>query len=149
MSGKRLMTGALILAVFMLSGACGKKAPPTLPRPDRPFECRVFELRAEWQKGHILLQGEIEGLQSPEELEAIIGARVHYAEYPLDDAPCETCPVDYHGYHEYGSEVVAAEGFNCRVPAKMRGNVYFLEVRLIGPEGVLGPPSNRVMVKGR
>jgi hypothetical protein len=149
MNGKRLTTGALVLAVLIASGACGKKAPPTMPRPEKPFECRVFDLQAEWQKGHIFLRGDIEGLRSPEEREQIIGARILYAEFPLDDAPCETCPVDYHGYHEYGSEVATADGFHCRVPAKKREHVYFLEVRLIGPEGVLGPSSNRVMVEGR
>jgi hypothetical protein len=148
MTLKGLMTAAVIVAILLVTGACGKKSPPSLPQPEKAFEYRVFDLKGKWLKGNILLQGDVEGLGSPEDLEDIIGARVLYAEYPLDDAPCETCPVDFHGYHEFGTEAVTEEEFHCRVPAKKRGHVYFLEVHLIGPEGVLGPPSNRVMVEG-
>jgi hypothetical protein len=74
------------------------------------------------------------------------GCRVYYAQYPLDNAPCAGCPIEYHGYQEFGPEVITEQGFFCKVPAEISGQVYFLKVRLIGPEQTEGPSSDTVRV---
>jgi hypothetical protein len=122
----------------MVTLSCGKKGDPFLPRKE--ISAKVTDLQGEREKGDILLRGKIRG---PKEVE---GAKVYYAQYPLGKAPCEGCPIEYQGYQAYGADVVKEEGFLCRIPVKVRGQVYFFRVNLIGPGGEMGPPSETVKV---
>jgi hypothetical protein len=118
--------------------ACGKKGDPFLPQKE--ISAKVSDLKGERENGDILLKGKI---SAPQALE---GARVYYAQYPLENTPCEGCPIEYQGYHGFGAEVFTEGGFICKVPVKGLGQVYFFRVNLIGQEGGIGPPSDRVKV---
>jgi hypothetical protein len=132
------------LAVLCASGilivtlACGKKGDPFLPK--KKFPLRVTGLKGEREQGDILLSGKI---SDPKKVE---GAKVYYAQYPLEKSPCEGCPIEYQDYQAFGAEVVTEEGFLCRIPIKARGQAYFLRVDLIGPGGAVGPPSDTTKV---
>ena len=94
-------------------------------------------MKAEWDGSYFLLSGR---LSRPEKArESVSGCRVYFGRYPLEDPPCETCPVEFHGYHGFGPEVIQEDGFFCRVPGKMKGQVYFFKVHLISTEGDPGP----------
>lgn len=136
----------LLLGGILLGGySCGKKAPPFLP--EKTFNVRVSDLRGKCEGDSILLKAKISALNGAE-MNAIQvkGARVYYAGYPLKNQPCEGCPLQYSAYREFGEEVADGRDFSCRVPIYSRGKVYFFKVRLIGPEGTLGPPSSTVKV---
>ena len=134
----RLLAFLCALAILMATLACGKKGDPFLPQKE--VSAKVTELRGEREKGNILLRGEI---KAPKEVQ---GARVYYAQFPLEDAPCEGCPIEYQGHESFGAEVVTEEGFFCTVPVKVHRQVYFFRVNLIGPGGRMGPPSETVKV---
>ncbi|MGE5840719.1 MAG: hypothetical protein ACM335_00460 [Deltaproteobacteria bacterium] len=108
------------------------------------MSARVVELKGAWQGGYVELMGDI--LDSSGAESAVTGARVHYAVYPVDDPPCDGCPVEFEGFHTYGTEVVKEDRFFCRIPAALRGNIYYFEVQLMGDKRSLGPPSNRAKV---
>lgn len=133
----------LLLGVLLVSPMCGKKAPPFLPK--KTFSLKVSDLKGEWKEGYIFLKG---GIDDPgggkEALSEVEGARVYYAQYPLKNPPCETCPIKYQGYHGFGPEVIEEGGFSCRVPGKVKGQIYFFKVHLIGKDGSMGPTSERI-----
>jgi hypothetical protein len=133
---------AVLLVLSLLTApACGKKAPPRVPK--KSFEPAVLDLRGGWADGYVELSGRI---SHPELLEEITGCRVFYAEFPPGQTPCDTCPIEFKGYQGFGPEVIVDGGFLCKVPGKERGLVSFFQVRLAGPEGILGPPSRTVRV---
>jgi hypothetical protein len=130
---------------FLAMAACGKKAPPFLS--ENRFSAGVTELTAEWDKGEIVLKGFISPVpKSGQVVDYIKGARVYYAQYPLEDTPCAECPVEFHGFDTFGQEVVAEEGFMCRVPGRNQEMVHFFKVHLINAQDAMGPPSNTVKV---
>ena len=132
----------VVLALLVVAAGCGKKGPPFLP--EKSFHVQVSDLKAEWDGNTFLLSGR---LNRPEKAgENVSGCRVYFGQYPLEDPPCETCPVEFHGYHGFGPEVIQGDGFFCRVPGKMKGQVYFFKVQLISTEGTLGPASNQVRI---
>ncbi|MDY7034958.1 MAG: hypothetical protein SV375_02175 [Thermodesulfobacteriota bacterium] len=139
----------VFLGVFLMSMGCGKKDPPFLPKKEFPLE--VVDLKADWVNSYIFLKGKIrgpDGFIGPEKAVGLIkGSRVYYAKYPLKDPPCAGCPIEYHGHHGFGPEVIAKEGFFCRVPGKMRGQIYFFKVHLIGQDETVGPPSLKIRVE--
>ena len=145
MNHVRLIMPFLFLGILLASASCGKKAPPFLPKKE--FSAKVVNLRGERVNGYIFLKGDVNGLEGPKEaMEQVRGCRVYYAQYPLKDPPCDGCPIEYHGHHTFGPEVITEEGFFCRVPGKIKGQIYFFKVDLIGPDETVGPPSERVKV---
>ena len=104
----------------------------------------VVSLEAEWQDSYVFLRGDIQGLER--DSENLRGCRVYFAQYPPDDAPCDTCPIEYQGYDSFGREVVQEKKFFCRIPVIERNQVYFFKAYLVGPKDVLGFPSNTVKV---
>ena len=134
----------LILALAAGTG-CGRKGPPSIPK--KGFSAEVQNLSGVWAGDYIVLRGDLQGISGPDEArERAIGSRVYYGAYDPAEPPCEGCPVRYHGYHEFGVEVITAEGFACKVPGKRKDALYFFKVHVIGPDGELGPASNRVRV---
>lgn len=141
----RVFMVGILAACLLAVGGCGKKGDPTLPR--KGFSAGVESLAGAWEGNFIVLRGTLEGVSGPADArDQIQGCRVYYGAYDAKEPPCEDCPVRYHGYHEFGPEVIAAEGFSCQVPGKRRDTLYFFKVHLIGPEGELGPASNRTKV---
>jgi hypothetical protein len=129
----------------MVFTVCGKKAPPFLSKSS--FSTGVNDLTGEWNKGEILLKGTIlPPLESGEAGNLVKGARVYYAQFSPDEAPCAECPVAFHGYDTFNQEVIVEGDFLCRMRAKDKGKVYFYRVHLIGAEGAMGYPSNTVRI---
>ena len=139
----RLMIPYFLLGVLLFVVSCGKKAPPFLPKQE--FSLKITNLRGEWVDGVVLLRGDISGPSgSIKATDLIQGCRVHYGQYPLKNPPCGGCPIQYGGFHEFGPEVVTDGGLLCKVPAKMKQQIYFYKVHLVGPDSTVGPPSNRI-----
>jgi predicted small lipoprotein YifL len=138
--GSRRGFACLILAFMLLIPAsCGRKGDPFLPQ--KSTNARVVDLEGAWQGGYIELKGGIADFDS-----TVTGARVHYAVYPVAESPCDGCPIEFQGFHSYGTEVIREDRFLCKIPGALRGNVYYFEVQLTGDKGSLGPPSNRAKV---
>jgi len=136
----------MVALSFMALTACGKKEPPSLPVKET-VSLQVVNVRGETLNGKILLKGQIQGVARPGQArDHVQGCRVRYAQFPLDDPPCAGCPIHYQGAHLLGPEVITETGFQCEVPAKDRGQVYFFDVVLLGKAGPLGPPSYRTVV---
>ena len=104
----------------------------------------MVDLKGTWQGGYIELKGVIVDSADPDS--EVTGSRVHYAIYPVAEPPCDGCPIQFQGFHTYGTEVVREGRFFCKIPGALRGNIYYFEVRLESEKGVLGPPSNRAKV---
>ena len=139
----------LLLTLLLVALACGKKAPPTLPKME--FPVRVVDLSGEWEEGNLYLKGDINTLKKPggKGVNMVKGCRVYYGQYTLENPPCAGCPIEYNGYHEFGPEVIKEGDFSCVVPGKTEGHVYFLKVSLIGPDGAAGPSSNTIRVAAK
>ena len=139
---KRVLPYLIFLLILLIPASCGRKGDPSLPQ--KSTSARVVDLKGAWQGGYIELKG---GIADPAETDSTVsGARVHYAIYPVSDPPCDGCPIEFQGYHTYGSEVVREGRFFCKIPGAVKANIYYFEVQLAGENGVLGPPSNRVKV---
>jgi hypothetical protein len=138
--------GHPVLVTFLLLGlvfaSCGKKGDPFLPTKEPANEVTGFE--GTWNGEDVLLTGRV---KEPSKVREGDGCRVYYAVYPLDAPPCEGCPIEYRGYESFGREAVTGDVFSFKVPGIRRGNIYFFEVRVVGPDGSPGPPSNRVRVE--
>ncbi|RPI73106.1 MAG: hypothetical protein EHM45_21235 [Desulfobacteraceae bacterium] len=138
----------LILGLFLTLSACGKKAPPYLPQ--KAFGAKVVNLQAEYQNNVLLLKGQIQGLNGLESPETqVSGCRVYYVQYPLEKKPCSGCPIEFRDYQQFGPEVVNKEGFVCQIPDIQTGQIYYFKVLLIGPDGYLGPVSERISIEIR
>jgi hypothetical protein len=134
----RFLVFSCVSGILIVTLTCGKKSDPFLL--EKAFPAKVTDLEFERQKQVIVLRGKISG---PKEVE---GARVYHAQYPLEDSPCEGCPIEYQGHQVFGAGVVTEEGFLCRIPVKGQGQAYFFRVNLIGPGKAVGPPSETVKV---
>jgi hypothetical protein len=136
---KRVLAYLVLVMMLLISPTCGRKADPFLPQ--KSTNARVVDLKGVWQGGYIELKG---GIADPDS--AVTGSRVHYAIYPVAEPPCDGCPIEFQGFHAYGTEAVQEGRFFCKIPGAVKGNIYYFEVQLAGEKGVLGPPSNRVKV---
>lgn len=131
-----------LLAVFFHSQACGKKGPPFLPTQEIPF--KVEPLEAECENGIFLLKGAVvDSKGQVKEVSNVTGCRVYHACYPLDNPPCEDCPIDFGEFQEIKGELITQGEFSCQVPVKIKKGVHFFRVRLIGQKGEIGPFSER------
>lgn len=145
MKGWRLICWLVALGLLLPAGGCGKKGPPFLKEEE--FQAGVRDLKGEWVSGDFFLKGTVYGPGGPiEALDLVKGCRIYYVRYPIQNPPCEGCPIDFQSYYEFGPEVIGGAGFRSRVPGEMKGRINFFEVRLLGPGGAIGPPSNRVRV---
>jgi hypothetical protein len=138
--GHPVLVTLLFLGLVFVS--CGKKGDPFLPAKE-PVN-RVTGLEGAWNGEDLLLTGRI---QEPSKVREGDGCRVYYAVYPLDRPPCEGCPIEYQGYQAFGHEAVTGDVFSFKMPGIRRGNIYYFEVRVMGPDGSPGAPSDRVRVE--
>ena len=131
----------LAIAACLIS-ACGKKAPPFLPKGEMPLV--VDQLNAEWRDGVFYLQGEIKGpREQTDDSWGVTGCRIIYACYPADNTPCEDCPIDYKELKEIQARVMNQGRFACEFPEEKANGIYFFKVGLIGQNGSAGPYSER------
>ena len=134
---------AAFAAVFMVFlPACGKKGPPFLP--ERKFTIKVDRLTGKWDNGKISLEGYVKG--DDKRRSDITGCRVYHAWYTKDNPPCEGCPIEMRDFKEIKEKVVSGDRFKCEVIDVDKKGIWFFQVRLVGRNGAVGPPSERVKV---
>jgi len=131
----------LLMGAMLLVPGCGKKGPPFLPK--KAFNGRVMNLEGQWRAGSVFLEGRV---VDTEDKGSVQGARVDYGRYPLDEPPCEGCPIEYRWSQRFGPEVMAGTSFNCEVPVDVKEDIYYFKVHLLGPDNAVGPSSNTVRV---
>lgn len=141
----RLVAFALLLGGLLITPACGKKGPPTLPV--KTLSARVVDLTGERVGNDIVLKGNLAGLGGQGQESSATGIRVYLAQFPLENPPCAECPIEYQDFNDLGPEVIKGEGFSYRLKDRPLGQIYFFRVNVIGPKGTLGPPSNQVQIK--
>lgn len=133
---------AICLAILFVPTACGKKGPPFLP--EKSLSLRVTGLNVEWKYQGLRLRGELVGpeyeLENPLNIK---GCRVFYASYPLDNPPCEDCPIEYRLLEEIEGQVISEGQFLCEISVDKKDGIHFFTVRLIGQKGEVGPYSDR------
>ena len=142
--GLGLNRRVLLLFVFLVSlmvllPNCGKKGPPFLTKSK--FSLRVDQLKAERENGRILLKGYVRG--ENEEISSVTGCRVYQAWYTMDNPPCEGCPIEMKDFKEIKEKVVSGDRFNYEVLDVEKKGIHFFQVRLMGKDGALGPPSDK------
>jgi hypothetical protein len=139
-----MVMSAVLVSAFSLSGGCGKKAPPFVPKAKGGFALQVEKLQAGKQGGDVLFTGEVVGPGGQRgKPTAIESCRVYHVRYPLESPPCEGCPISFTTWEEVKAHVSGNGQFSCATEVKQPGIHYFV-LRLIGPGGAVGPPSNRV-----
>ena len=106
-----------------------------------------MDLKGERSGDDILLEGKISGVSEPEKDKTLAGLRVYVAQFPRENPPCADCPIEYKDYKDLGSEVIKGDGFTYRLKGRPADRIYFIRVRIIGPDGALGPPSNQVYIE--
>lgn len=133
----------LLASVFMVCwSGCGKKGPPFLP--ERELGAKVDQLTSQWIDGHLRLEGTIGGGDRGSD---VTGSRVYHAWYPEEHPPCEGCPIEMTVFTDTVKTTVSGDRFTCDVPVTEKKGIWFLEVRLTGSRGAVGPPSERIRVK--
>ena len=132
---------AALAAVFMvLLPACGKKGPPFLP--EKKIITKVDRLTGKWENGTIRLEGYIEG--DDKRRSDVTGCRIYSVWYPVDNPPCEGCPIEMKDFKEIKEMEISGDRFTCEIPGVKKKGIWFFEVRLIGSHGAIGPPSDKV-----
>jgi hypothetical protein len=139
---KRVLVCFGLVLTLLILPSCGRKADPFLPQEST--NAKVADLSGAWQEGYIELKGNIRDVSETES--TVTGAHVNYGIYPVDEPPCDGCPIEFRGFHTFGSEAVDKGQFSCRIPGAVRGNIYYFEVQLVGAKGGLGPASNVIKV---
>mgnify|MGYP007123691067 CR=1 FL=1 len=132
------LSSVLVLSCF----GCGKKGPPFLTA--YPAPPRVDTLKVTWKEGIVVLEGTVKG--EVQDKEQITGCRVFSVWYAIDNAPCETCPVEMKGFQEIQGKVVDGTTFRCEIEKEKRTGIVYFQVRLLGRGGAVGPPSDRVKI---
>ncbi len=142
MKQKQRIAFILLLAVFFVPAACGKKGPPFLSAGQSTL--RVEQLKAEREGGFFHLKGTVvDSHKLAKDVSNVTGCRIYHACYPLDEPPCEGCPIEYGVLKEIKGEIITQGKFSCQVPLKEKAGIHFFKVRLIGRMGETGPYSDR------
>lgn len=136
------LLAAVLAALMALLPNCGKKGPPFLT--ESKLSLRVDQLKGEWENGSVLLEGYVRG--ENEVISRVTGCRVYHVWYPMDNPPCEGCPIDMADFRDIKEMEISGDRFTCEIPGVKKKGIWFFEVRLIGSHGALGPPSERVKV---
>ena len=133
-----------LLIVFMaILPKCGKKGPPFLTR--MKFSLKVDQLKAERENGRIFLKGYVR--DENQGISNVTGCRVYHVWYTMDNPPCEGCPIEMNNFEEIKEKVVSGDRFKYEVPDVEKKGIHFFEVRLMGKNGALGPPSGKAKLR--
>ena len=136
----RWLCGLAVVAALLLTGGCGIKKSPRLPKVKTPSG--VNDLRATPAGEDILLEWTTGGLEREGD-QAAQGFYVYRAEEPADSEACEGCPILFQRvglvkiYRELGPEEV----LSFREP-KRSGVRYTFKVVAFNEHGLLGEDSN-------
>jgi hypothetical protein len=121
----------LLLSLALIS--CGKKGDPFLPVVAE--EGRVSILKGESNGENVDLTGRIQGAMREGST-----LRAYYAAYPLDQPPCEGCPIEYQGFESFDRDSVSGDGFTCRITGIQPGTFTFSRPGSSVPRAGRGPP---------
>ncbi len=145
---KRWTAALTILFAWMAMlglSACGKKGAPELPGKELPF--RIEELSATLESGWVVLEGRLvkpSGKKAEISETDITGWRVYHAHYPIENGPCEGCPLDFSRVYEIDGKVGEDGRFSTRVTLdRPVDGIHFFQVRLMGRGWAGGSLSNR------
>ena len=136
------LLAALAAVLMMLLPGCGKKGPPFLP--EKKLVTKVDRLTGKWEDGKVRLEGYIEG--DDKRRSDVTGCRIYRVWYPVDNPPCEGCPIDMADFRDIKEMEISGDRFTCVIPGVKKKGIWFFEVRLIGSHGAIGPSSERVKV---
>lgn len=136
----------LVLGISMLVVGCGKKADPFIPK--KKISALVKSITARYEEGIISVRGELLCAEKMDKGERDrVRMRIEYAHYGAGNVPCATCPVAF-GHHKVISAIPCKDGkFVGRFEVPERDGIYLLRVRVIGDNGELGPPSEKIRVE--
>jgi hypothetical protein len=138
--GGRRNAWVLLPLLLLLSQGCGKKAPPFVPGD--VFTLRVEGLKTLAQGDQVLLTGAlVTGESRNMEKPAGVKCRVYTLHYPLENAPCEGCPLPFEKFEEVQPDIFGDGKFQCTFPLGKEKGIYFFMVRLVDRNGNVGPPS--------
>jgi hypothetical protein len=145
---KRRIAALTVLFAWMAMlglSACGKKAAPALPGKELPF--RIEELSATLEDGWVVLKGRLvkpAGKNAEISEAEITGWRVYHAHYPIENGPCEGCPLDFSRVYEKDGKVGEDGRFSTRVALEPPvDGIHFFQVRLTGRGWAVGSLSNQ------
>jgi predicted small lipoprotein YifL len=131
----------VLLSVLLVQGACGKKGPPFIP--ENVFPLKVEALKGTYDDaGTLILTGIVR--HGKANSEGISGCIVYHALYPLDEPPCEGCPVKLAKLKTIRENVVSGDRFRCQLQGMNAPGIHFIRIRLLGEGGIKGPPSERI-----
>jgi len=130
-----------LVFLLILFAGCGRKTDPFLS-VQKKVTVQVDQLRGTWMKQSLVLKGLVQGDKTSWSL--ITGCRVYYVWYPLDQPPCEGCPIDMASFRDITDQIINDGQFECRLPAFRQKGICFVMVRIMEKEGLLGPESNRI-----
>jgi hypothetical protein len=144
-SGRRPLSSVvcclcLALSLMLLAG-CGRKSSPFLSA-QKNVTVRLDQLRGSWKDQALVLNGLVQGDDASNSL--ITGCRVYYVWYPLDQPPCDGCPIEMASFRDIADQIIKNDQFECRLPAFQQKGICFVRVRLMEKEGLLGPESSRI-----
>lgn len=137
------LLAAFVAALMAFVPNCGKKGRPFLTRSK--LSLRVDQLKGEWENGRVLLKGYVRG--DNKVISRVTGCRVYHARYPMDNPPCEGCPIEMTGFKEIREKVVSGDRFKCEVPGVGNRGIHFFQVRLVGRDRAVGPPSDKAKLR--
>ena len=137
-----LLLSALVLITIP---SCGRKKPPFIPKEE--ITLRVKALTNIRENGEVILQGRFVDLKgrpvSKKDISDIKGCEVYYAQYPIEDPPCEGCPVRFNNSREIKGNVMFKGNFYVKFSGIKQRGIYFFKVCLIDRNKAVGPPSNK------
>lgn len=132
-----IMRGMLCV-VLLGPGACGKKGPPQPPRGPEPPAVSGLEARLE--AGGVRLLGRVPpGATGPGRPRR---GRLYHAHYAEGEAPCENCPLPLVLAGEISLGVDSSGRLTAWVEGPFQRGTHAFVLRLLGPRGAEGPPSD-------
>ena len=137
------LSAAFLAVLMVLLPNCGKKGPPFLT--ESKLSLRVDQLKGEWKNGLVLLKGYVQG--EDKIISSVTGCRVYHAWYPTDNPPCEGCPIEMSDFKKINEKIISGDRFSCEIPGVEKKGIHFFEVRLMGKDEVLGPPSGKAKLR--
>jgi len=139
------LTVLITLAATVGLAACGKKDRPSLPKKGLPF--RIEELSAIRENDSAVLNGRLvrpSGKESEISETEITGWLVYHAQYPIENGPCEGCPLDFSRVYHMDGKIGEDGRFHARVALESPvEGIHFFQVRLTGSGWAEGPLSDR------
>lgn len=146
MKNHRIVLLVLLGMLLILPLSCGKKGPPFLPR--KTTSLKVEGLKGTWSGDGVRLTGTVPAFKKRNAgAPASIRCRIYHVRYDLEAPPCEGCPISFPRYRVVKGRISAEKTFSCRFPVDREDGIHYFQVRLIDPEGAVGPPSDRAALR--